>query len=97
MEEFCTVKQAAIMLKVHPLTIRRYIKENKLKAYRIGGNIRIAVNDLKAFTQSFIPRPKLGKTINLPSEQESTGKGFTFSDPILTLRGKGLSLSNTEE
>lgn len=97
MEEFYTVNQAALALKVHPLTIRRYIRERKLKAYRIGGNIRIAVNDLRFFTQNFIPRHKSTKPTNASTEpQESSAKSFSFSDPILSLRGKGLSISKLE-
>lgn len=92
MDEFYTINQTAIILKVHPLTIRRYIRERKLKAYRVGGTIRISVNNLKSFTQNFIPRPKHAKTNPIPSSEVSTKKSFTFDDPILRLRGKGLSL-----
>lgn len=92
MDEFYTINQVAIVLKVHPLTIRRYIRDKKLKAYRVEGNIRIAVNDLKSFTQNFIPHPRHAKTSPVPSSEVSTKKNFTFDDPILRLRGKGLSL-----
>lgn len=91
MEEFYTINQAAIVLKVHPLTIRRYIKEGKLKAYRVGGNIRIAVNDLRNFTQNFIPRTR---TININSTDNSKfeTKPFTLNDPLLNLKGRGVSI-----
>lgn len=89
MDEFYTINQAAVILKVHPLTVRRYIKERKLKAYRAGGNIRVAVNDLKNFTQSFIPRHRNVKSATEPS---LIGNRFSFNDPIFTIRGKGLSL-----
>ena len=36
-----SVNQVSILLKVHPLTVRRYIKEGKLKAIRVAGNIRV--------------------------------------------------------
>ncbi len=36
-----SVNQVGLLLKVHPLTIRRYIKEGKLKAIKVAGNIRI--------------------------------------------------------
>ncbi|OGE33285.1 hypothetical protein A3C59_03895 [Candidatus Daviesbacteria bacterium RIFCSPHIGHO2_02_FULL_36_13] len=96
MEEFYTINQAAAVLKVHPLTIRRYISDRKLKAYRVGGNIRIALNDLRSFTQNFIPRHKSFKASTSLPEQESSSKNFSFSDPLLTLRGKGLSMSKME-
>ncbi len=95
MDEFYTINQAAVTLKVHPLTIRRYIKEGKLKAYRVGGNIRISTNDLRSFAQNFIPGSKHIKSHSSTSDQ-SASKQFSFTDPILSLRGKGLSLSKLE-
>lgn len=95
MEEFYTVTQAAIFLKVHPLTIRRYIKEGKLKAYKAGGNIRISVNDLRAFTQSFIPRQKSTKSTTNSSEI-TVSKSFSVNDPLLRLKARGLSISKLE-
>lgn len=97
MEEFYTINQAAVTLKVHPLTIRRYIRERKLKAYRVGGGVRIALNDLRNFTQNFIPRPRRIKGTNSQPEQQSFTKAFSFNDPLLALKGKGLSLSKLEQ
>lgn len=91
MEEFYTVNQAAITLKVHPLTIRRYIKEGKLKALRVGGNIRISVNDLRSFTQNFILHQRQVKI--QPAVQT---KEFSYTDPLLNLKGRGLSFSKLE-
>lgn len=92
MEEFYTVNQAAIALKVHPLTIRRHIKEGKLKAFRAGGNIRIALTDLRAFTQSFVPR-----TRSLKGPPSSTEANFSFNDPIFRLKARALSVSRLEQ
>lgn len=101
MDEFYTVNQVAIVLKVHPLTIRRYIKEGKLKAYKVGGNVRVSVNDLRIFTQNFIPHhQKINKASLLlrnKSQSVSQANSFSFSDPILTLKGKGLSMSKLEQ
>lgn len=91
MEEFYTINQTAIALKLHPLTVRRYIKEGKLKAYRVGGNIRISLNDLKAFTQNFIPQPKLIR------QQPYQTQAFSFHDSLFNLKGKGLGISKLEE
>ena len=95
MDEFYNVNQTAAALKVHPLTVRRYIKEGKLKAYRAGGNIRISVNDLRAFMQNFITRVKSVKLSSQPDQ--SSSKEFSFTDPLLSLRGKGLSISKFEQ
>lgn len=92
MDEFYTVNQAAIVLKVHPLTIRRYIMTGKLKAYRAGGNIRIALNDLRVFTQDFITRHKQTR-----AQQISQTRSFSLTDPLLNLKGKGLSMFKLEQ
>ena len=85
MDEFYTVNQASIILKVHPLTIRRHIREGKLKAVRAGGSIRIALSDLKAFTQSFVPR-----TRSLKEAHSSTEADFSLNDPFFRLKARGL-------
>lgn len=96
MEEFYTVNQAAIALKIHPLTVRRYIKEGKLKAYRAGGNIRISINDLRAFTQSFISQPKQIKHTTLPTN-EAPNKNFSLNDPLFRMKAKGLSIGKLDQ
>lgn len=95
MEEFYTINQAAIVLKVHPLTIRRYIKEGRLKAYRVGGNIRISLNDIRSFTQNFIPQTK---TVKRQDYQTVSGaKPFSFDDPLLSLKARGISMGKLEQ
>lgn len=93
MDEFYTINQTAIALKVHPLTVRRYIREGKLKAFRVGGNIRIALNDIRNFTQNFTPHHRSQRT---NSEQFSPAKAFSFRDPLFRLKARGLSISKLE-
>jgi excisionase family DNA binding protein len=53
-EDLLTVGQAAERLQVTALTIRRYVHEQRLPAYRLGGGtgpIRIRERDLEAFLQ----------------------------------------------
>lgn len=86
-ESFFTVGQAAILLKVHPLTIRRYIKEGKLKAVRLGGNVRIPQSAIEGFGQDIFPTSYgVKKVLKQPL------KRFEISDPIFRLKGRGLSL-----
>lgn len=92
MEELYTVNQTAIILKVHPLTVRRYIKEGKLKAYRAAGSVRVSSIDLKSFVQTLEPLVKHSK-----SQVISPSKQFSFSDPLFNLRGKGLSVGKINE
>lgn len=91
MDEFYTVNQTAIILKVHPLTIRRYIKEGKLKAVKIGGNIRIAQSAINDFTKNIdsgITQTK--KTTSIFQQN----KYFNLDDPIFRIKGSGLSIKS---
>lgn len=49
-DEIYTVDQVAESLDLHPKTIRRFIKDGKLKANKIGNQWRVTETDLKAFT-----------------------------------------------
>ena len=88
MDSLLSVKQVAYILKVHPLTVRRYIKEERLRAIKSGGNIRIKESDLAEFNKDFKPNKILpGKNLKQPTFQT-----FNESDPLFQLRGKGASL-----
>jgi excisionase family DNA binding protein len=52
MEDYYTVEQISTMLKIHPKTVQRYIREGKLRATKIGKGWRVAGHDLSAFTES---------------------------------------------
>ena len=53
MEEYLTVFEAAAILKARPRTVRGWIREGKLKAYKVGGMRlwRVKRADLRAFLQ----------------------------------------------
>jgi excisionase family DNA binding protein len=89
MNNLLSVKQAAFILRVHPLTIRRYIKSKKLKAVKIGGNIRIEEDSLQNFhkdIESPEQQPRIFKTSRI------SDKTFTQDDPLLRLQGRGAGL-----
>ncbi len=46
MEGYLTIKEAADYLKVHPETIRRWVKEGKLPAYKGPKIVRFKKEDL---------------------------------------------------
>jgi len=83
------ISQAAYILKVHPLTVRRYIREQKLKAIKVGGNVRIKETDLSDFAKDFVPHKQTfkGKIIRQDI------KIFNEIDPFFQLQGKGASLN----
>jgi excisionase family DNA binding protein len=48
-DELCTVEFAAELLAVHPKTVLRFIRDNRLRATRVGKSYRILRADLDAF------------------------------------------------
>lgn len=85
MNNLLSVKQAAFILRVHPLTIRRYIKNKKLKAVKVGGNIRIEEESLQSFhkdIETIETQPRIFKS-------RVSDKQFTTEDPLLRLQGRG--------
>lgn len=94
MENLFNVNQAAFILKVHHLTVRRYIKEGVLKAIKIGGNIRIKESDLQAFARDFTPRQNPNPTSPFirRGAKKITAKKFTNADPLLKMQGRAATV-----
>lgn len=91
MEQLFNVNQAAFILKVHPLTIRRYIKERKLKAIKVGGNIRIRESELQEFNREFVPSTSPD---SLTFKQKIVMvKEFSLDDPLFRLKGRGARIN----
>lgn len=90
MDEFFTVYEASKMIKVHPITIRRYIREGKLKAVKVAGNIRIAKSSFISFTENFVQNLKSNKSPIAMAKQAN----FSFDDPIFRLKARGLGIKN---
>ncbi|HVZ58892.1 MAG TPA: helix-turn-helix domain-containing protein [Patescibacteria group bacterium] len=92
MDNLFNVNQAAFILKVHPLTIRRYIKEGRLKALKVGGAIRIKEKDLNDFNKDYTPNTRSidqGTPLRL---KINPAKNFSMEDPFLRLNGRGASI-----
>jgi excisionase family DNA binding protein len=58
-EKYYTVEQVSALIKMHPKTIQRYIREGKLRATKIGKGWRIAGHDLSQFAESVEPESPL--------------------------------------
>jgi excisionase family DNA binding protein len=90
MDNLFNVNQAAFILKVHRLTIRRYIKEGRLKALKVGGAIRIKEKDLNDFNKDYTPNTRKTDTGLRP--KINPAKTFTMEDPFIRLNGRGASI-----
>jgi excisionase family DNA binding protein len=94
MNNLLSVKQVAFILRVHPLTIRRYIKEEKLKAIKVGGNIRIDENAVQDFHKEVTPQEQTTRVFKTP---KLVDKQFNHDDPLLRLQGRGAGLVLNEK
>lgn len=92
MENLFNINQAAFILKVHPLTVRRYIKEGVLKAIKIGGNIRIKESHLQEFSRDFTPRQATNLVSPFRRITTPTAKKFTTADPLLKMQGRAATV-----
>lgn len=52
MKDYYTVEQISDMLKIHPKTIQRYIREGRLRATKIGKSWRVTGHDLSIFIEN---------------------------------------------
>ncbi len=49
LEPLLTTRQAAFYLKIHPETLRGYVRAGKVRAYRLGNKLRFNTADLDYF------------------------------------------------
>ena len=70
MDEYLSIKEFAVLVKVHHNTVRRAIKTGRLQAFKIGNKCyripkseigRIALFDLKDMVEKIIEHKQLGK------------------------------------
>lgn len=92
MDSLLSVRQVAFILKVHQLTIRRYIKAGRLKAVKVGGNVRIKEADLQAFHRD-LSTASPQQAIIIKAKKGKVEKPFGFDDPFLKLSGRGASIT----
>lgn len=73
--ELLTVKETAQILRVSPITVRRYIASGQLPAQRAGRGIRVRRQDVEDFLEPVMP----------------SGQPFTMDDPLWNIVGMGRS------
>jgi excisionase family DNA binding protein len=97
-----TIQETAAMLKVSPMTIRRYIASGKLAAVRVGRRIRVEQKAIKEFVEPVEPetfeaeteKPKNGifeevdgRTFYWDNGRRIEVQPFTFDDPLWNIVG----------
>lgn len=88
--EFLTVAETARLLRVSPVTIRRYIASGQLAAERVGRGIRVRHEAIERFVTPIAPRSDKGRS------RGSLSKPITMDDPLRNIVGIGRSNEPTD-
>jgi excisionase family DNA binding protein len=79
--ELLTIQEAARLLRVTPITVRRYINDGRLPAVRVGRGVRVEKDAAIQFITPVEPRTAP------PAEPIPTGRPLTYDDPFWQLVG----------
>ena len=79
--EFFTIQETAAMLKVSPMTIRRYIASGKLPAVRVGRRVRIRPEAIEQLVEPVAPEASVADLDGLPDGfyEDDSGRVFVVS------------------
>ena len=83
--ELLTIQETAHMLKVNPITIRRYIADGRLPAVRVGKGVRVRKEAVDQLVTPVEPKRPTRKPSVL------RGKPFTMQDSLWNIVGIGRS------
>ena|SRR5437762_11961845 len=83
--EFLTVQETARLLRVTPITVRRYIAQGRLPAVKVGGGVRISKEAVEQ-----LPEP-VRTSDSLKRDRRRHGKPIAADDPLSRLIGIGRS------
>lgn len=75
--DLMTIQETARILRVAPITVRRYIASSRLAAVRVGKGIRVRKEDIER-----LPAPILAKVVHINKKNVSNGKVTSKSDPL---------------
>jgi len=102
MEELLTIKEVAKHLKISKATVRRHIKEGRLKAVKIGRIVRISAEEIKSLFRPMGEIKKLKTNLDWFEECRKLSRkikkghgGILLEDSSETVRGlrEGRTLS----
>lgn len=83
--ELLTVRETAAMLRVAPITIRRYIASGQLAAVRVGRGVRVRREAVESFVDPVIPphlRDEPNDDVAIPE-----GRPLTRNDSLFKIIG----------
>ncbi len=80
MAELLTVREIAGMCRLHEMTVRRHIREGRLKAVRVGKGIRVRSGDLEAYL-TLVTESGSG------ADEDIHVEPFRENDPLFALIG----------
>ena len=79
-QELLDIKQIIVQLGVSDSTIRRAVKDGKLKAYRIGKRLKFKSEDVDRFVKSQVVAPKSASQDAYQEMRQHTDVGKSDSD-----------------
>ena len=82
--ELLTVAEAALILKVSPITVRRYIDDGRLPAFRVGRGVRVEREAVERLPAAVVPR-------RARARGTLKGKPTSEDDPLWNIVGIGRS------
>jgi len=98
--DLLTVRETAAMLKVNPMTIRRYIRAGRLPAVRVGRQIRIeraAAEALAEPVKSPTARPREPYVFHRPSDEEIARRQALFERILANRKDRNIAPLTTAD
>jgi excisionase family DNA binding protein len=88
--QLLTIQETASLLRVSPITVRRYISDGRLDAVRAGKGVRVKQESVERFVQPVEPKNEQPQTM-VPQ-----GRPLTFDDPLWGLVGSATDAEPTD-
>lgn len=82
LNKFYSVDEIAELIKIHPKTVQRYIREGKLKASKVGKSWRVTGHDLSTFTEGSSDNLTAPPILGERAEQKETKVSAVIDIPV---------------
>ena len=88
--QLLTVQEAAQILRVNPITVRRHIAHGRLPAVRVGRGVRVHRDAVDQFATPILPEAQK------PNPADFAGQPLTYNDPLWALVGSATDAEPTD-